>query len=48
MAMMAGQLTLIGPLSESECQLVKRMVFDGTGAICIERSMLNDKHRRAA
>lgn len=39
---MLTKVTVLGPFTEADCQLVKRMMF-GTSAVCVDRRMIDAK-----
>lgn len=43
MVMLASKLVLVGPFTERECQSTKQLLFSNTGAVCIEREMVDGK-----
>lgn len=42
-AMLGAKMTMLGPFTEADCQLVKRVVFAGSGAVCIDRRLIDAK-----
>lgn len=43
--MIGARLMFVGPMSEEECQHVKRAVFPSKNAVCIDRRLLDAQQR---
>ena len=40
---MLTKMTVLGPFTEDDCQRVKRMMFGGHSAICVDRRLIDAK-----
>ena len=36
---------MIGPLSERDCQAIKRVIFAGEAAVCVDKRLVDAKSR---
>ena len=45
MVIVAKQLMLVGPFTESECHTTKRTLFADRATVCVERDMIDGKRK---
>lgn len=47
MVMVASQLSVVGPMTEQDCHLTKRIMFYDRTAICIRGDLFDGKRHKA-